>query len=48
LSKNQNKPSLQATRFILSGVSSKWCPSPRLCIRAHTLSLQRWRFADNV
>jgi len=27
----------------LSGVTSERCPSPRLCAKAHTSRLQRWR-----
>jgi len=31
-----------------SGVTSERCPSLRLCARAHTSRLQRWRVVDNV
>jgi len=34
--------------IIFSGVTSERCPSPRLCARAHTSTLQRWRFIGNV
>jgi len=32
----------------LSGLTSEWCPSLRLCVRAHTSRLQRWRVVGNV
>jgi len=43
----QKKSSVYSLNTI-SGVMSERCPSPRLCVRAHTSRLQRWRVVGNV
>jgi len=45
--KNQIESSLYSLNT-LSGVTSEWCSSPRLCARSHTSRLQQWRVVGNV
>jgi len=47
VNKIKKKTNLHYARLIF-GVTSERCPSPRLCAKAYTSRLWRWRVVGNV